>query len=95
MLMVSLVATVLVTLRAMSPTVLRIDGYRFFFFSREELRRHVHVAHHSGEAKVWLEPEVVVAHSHGLQARQLAEVIRLVKEHHDDIRHAWDAHFGR
>jgi hypothetical protein len=93
--MVSVIAMVPVTLWGMSPTVLRVAGYRFFFFSREELRRHVHVAHHSGEAKVWLEPEVVVAHSHGLDARQLANVIRLVREHHDDIRHAWDAHFGR
>ncbi|MFN7338865.1 MAG: DUF4160 domain-containing protein, partial [bacterium] len=27
----------------MSPTVFREDGYRFFFFSREETRMHVHV----------------------------------------------------
>lgn len=91
----STITAELLTLGAMSPTVLRVDGYRFFFFSREELRPHVHVAHHSGEAKIWLEPGVVVAHHHGLNARQLAEVVRLVREHHDDIRHAWDAHFGR
>ncbi|HQW67268.1 MAG TPA: DUF4160 domain-containing protein [Gemmatimonadales bacterium] len=83
------------TLRGMSPTVLRINGYRFFFFSREELRPHVHAAHSSGEAKVWLEPAVVIALSHGLSPRQLAEVVRLVQEHRDEIRHAWDAHFGR
>ena len=27
----------------MSPTILRINGYRFFFFSREESRMHIHV----------------------------------------------------
>ena len=26
----------------MSPTVFRYKGYRFFFFSREEVRMHVH-----------------------------------------------------
>jgi len=34
----------------MSPTVLKEAGYRFFFFSREELRMHVHISSHS----VWL-----------------------------------------
>ncbi len=45
----------------MSPTVFRAKGYRFFFFSREEARMHIHVHHESGEAKFWLEPEIAVA----------------------------------
>ena len=43
-----------------SPTVLRIRGYRFYFFSREEPRVHIHVQHAEGEAKFWLEPMVEV-----------------------------------
>jgi len=35
----------------MAPTVLREGQFRFFFFSREEPRIHVHVAHPDGEAK--------------------------------------------
>jgi hypothetical protein len=35
----------------MSPTVFRWKGYRFFFFSREEERKHVHVTCADGEAK--------------------------------------------
>ena len=38
----------------MSPTVFREDGYRFFFFSREEARMHVHVVSGSGEATTGL-----------------------------------------
>ena len=34
----------------MSPTVFRDRGYRFFFFSREESRMHVHIAAKDGEA---------------------------------------------
>ncbi|MEQ1672015.1 MAG: DUF4160 domain-containing protein [Hyphomicrobium sp.] len=49
----------------MSPTVLRKDGYRFFFFSREELRMHVHVSSSDGEAKWWLEPEAIVREHYG------------------------------
>jgi len=35
----------------MSPTVFKEKGYRFFFFSREESRMHVHVVSGEGEAK--------------------------------------------
>jgi hypothetical protein len=38
----------------MSPTVFKERGYRFFFFSREEERMHVHVVSGDGEAKYWL-----------------------------------------
>jgi len=49
----------------MSPTVLHVRGYRFYFFSREEARPHVHVQHATGEAKLWLEPTIEVAHFGG------------------------------
>ena len=39
----------------------REKGYRFFFFSREESRMHVHVVSGDGEAKFWLEPELQLA----------------------------------
>ena len=48
------------------PTVLRVRGFRFYFFSREEPRPHVHVQHASGEAKFWLEPQVELANDYGL-----------------------------
>jgi hypothetical protein len=79
----------------MSPTVLRVRGFRFYFFSREEPRAHVHVQHAEGEAKFWLDPAVEVAVNHGLSARRLATAERLILEHKDDISSAWQAHFGR
>ena len=51
---------------------LRVRGYRFYFFSREESRPHVHVQHATGEAKIWLKPRVGVAQNYGLSARRLA-----------------------
>ena len=79
----------------MSPTILRIRGYRFFFFSREELRAHVHVQHVEGEAKFWLDPEIEVAHSYGLSGTRLSTALRLAQEHQHEIRAAWKAHFDR
>ena len=78
----------------MSPTVLRVRGFRFYFFSREETRAHVHVQHADGEAKIWIDPNVELALNHGLSARQIATAIRIVENHHDDIREAWATHFG-
>ena len=79
----------------MSPTILRIGGYRFYFFSREEPRAHVHVQHSNGQAKFWLEPDVQLAQNYGLGHRQVSTAFRLIKENEDEIRAAWDDHFGR
>ena len=50
----------------MSTTVFREAGYRFFFFSREEERRRVHVLGPDGEAKFLLEPEIELVKNHRL-----------------------------
>lgn len=78
----------------MSPTVLRIDGYRIFFFSREEPRMHVHVQSGAGEAKVWLEPDIELATSAGYHDRELNKILKLIEENAHEIREAWQRHFG-
>ena len=79
----------------MSPTVFRHGGFRFYFFSREEERLHVHVHHATGEAKFWLEPTIALAQNFGLSQRNIAAARRLVVEHEDEIRAAWRKHFAR
>ena len=79
----------------MSPTVFRWKGYRFFFFSREEERMHVHVMCADGEAKFWLEPEVELAQGCGLSKSQVSETIKVVKDRRNEIADAWRQHFGR
>lgn len=77
----------------MSPTVFRARGLRFYFFSREEPRLHVHVQAQRGEAKFWLEPEVELAENLGMSTRSVSLALRLVKEHEQEIREAWKRHF--
>ncbi|ODS52196.1 MAG: hypothetical protein ABS36_18655 [Acidobacteria bacterium SCN 69-37] len=77
----------------MSPTVLRVRGFRFYFFSREEPRAHVHVQHADGEAKFWIDPAVELFANYGLKPAQLADARQLIEEHVDDIRDAWNRHF--
>jgi len=76
-----------------NPTVLRIRGFRFYFFSREEPRPHVHVQHAEGEAKFWLDPTVELAVGYGMRDDRLKEAAQLVQEHVDEIRRAWARHF--
>jgi hypothetical protein len=78
----------------MSPTVFREGGFRFYFFSREEPRMHVHVHCEDGEAKFWLEPQIELARNHGLTKNALSQAQRLIEEHEDVIRRAWNDHFG-
>jgi len=80
-------------LTALSPTVLRVRGFRFYFFSREEPRAHVHVQHADGEAKFWVEPTVELAINYSLKPKQVTEAQRLIEEHLDEIRNAWAKHF--
>lgn len=78
----------------MSPTIFREGGFRFFFFSREERRMHVHVWSPKGEAKFWMEPGIEVARNYGLSDVDLRKAGELVKEHRNEIRDAWTRHFG-
>ena len=78
----------------MGPTVFREMGFRFFFFSREEQRMHVHVHCADGEAKYWLEPTIKLAVNHGLSAEQLARIMKIVEEHKGDLISAWNSYFG-
>lgn len=56
---------------------------------------HVHVHAASGEAKFWIEPAIGLAQNYGLSIRQVNAALRLIQEHEDEIREAWEAHFGR
>jgi hypothetical protein len=79
----------------MAPTVVRDGQFRLFFFSREETRIHVHVAHPDGEAKFWLTPTISLATHTGLSSRQLKEAQSVVERHAEEIQDAWTRHFGR
>jgi Domain of unknown function (DUF4160) len=78
----------------MSPTIFKEKGYRFYFFSREETRMHVHVQARAGEAKFWLDPAVDLAKNYGLSEKQLRDARKILEEHEDEIRSAWKKHFG-
>lgn len=80
-------------LTVMSPTVFRYKNYRFYFFSREESRIHIHIYCPDGEAKYWMEPDIELANNYGLTETQLSEINKILEERQDEIRNAWNQHF--
>jgi hypothetical protein len=77
----------------MSPTVFRYKNYRFFFFSREEIRMHIHVIGSNGEAKFWIQPIIELAHNYGFNKKEIAELTEVIKNHSNEIIEAWINHF--
>lgn len=78
----------------MAPTIVRDGKFRLYFFSREETRVHVHVAHPEGEAKFWLTPSLDLAKNVGLSGVQLRQAQAVVEAHIQEIEDAWQRHFG-
>ncbi|HZX14499.1 MAG TPA: DUF4160 domain-containing protein [Thermodesulfobacteriota bacterium] len=79
----------------MSPTVFRYKKYRFFFFSREEIRMHIHVYSSDGEAKFWVEPELTLDKSYGFTKKEINILQNIIEERLDEIKKAWKKHFER
>ncbi|MCL5104030.1 MAG: DUF4160 domain-containing protein [Armatimonadetes bacterium] len=76
------------------PTVLRLDGYRFFFFSNEGAEApHIHVENAENYAKFWLKP-VILATSSNFSARELRQVRELIEANHDLLEAKWHEFFG-
>jgi Domain of unknown function (DUF4160) len=77
------------------PTLLRIEGFRFFFYSSEgQEPPHVHVEKGDGEAKLWLQP-VEFVYSYALSPAELRRVRELTLRHQVDFGNRWNEHFRR
>jgi hypothetical protein len=76
------------------PTVLRWNGYRFYFFSNEESEPpHIHVDKGEATAKYWL-ADGALARSIGFSRRELNELSDKVREERSVFLEAWRAYFG-
>ena len=76
------------------PTILRINGYRFFFFSLEGNEPpHVHVENGDKVAKFWLGP-VNLASSYGFRSHELAKVRKIVSEQAAYFLEKWYEYFS-
>ena len=76
------------------PTILRVRGYRFFFFSRENGEpAHIHVESGDDYAKFWIHP-VVVAESYGFNATEIRRIRVMAEESSELLLEKWRERFG-
>ena len=75
------------------PTVFREGEFRFYFFSREETRKHIHVSSANGEAKIWIEPELSVSKVIGLSNQDVNKILKIVEQRFEEINEYWNTHF--
>lgn len=76
------------------PTIFIISGVRFFFYSNEESRMHVHVEYQEKEAKIWMDT-FEVSENYGFKNHQLNKIIKIVRLYEKEIKNAWISHFGQ
>jgi hypothetical protein len=76
------------------PTILVVEGYRFYFFSLEANEPpHVHVRRGGGKAKLWLQP-VTLDYSRGFKNQELRRIHELTEEHAEYFLRRWNEYFG-
>jgi len=77
------------------PTILLIDGLRFFFFSDEGSEPcHIHVKKGGARGKIWLSPEVEENYYYGFTEQEKSKIRNIVKEHYEYLIQKWDEYFG-
>ena len=73
------------------PTVLRVDSYRFHFYSDEGKEPpHIHIATPDGECKFWLDP-VRLARNRGLSPTIIRKIEKLVFENLNFLKEKYHA----
>lgn len=76
------------------PTVLRVRGYRFFFFSSERGEPpHVHVEKNDASAKIRLNP-VVLQKSTGFKPQEIHVILELTQQHETELEEKWHDYFN-
>ncbi len=71
------------------PVILRIRGYRFWFYEADlDEPPHVHVGKEGKEAKFWIEP-IRLARSRRFSNVELSEIERILVEYQKDVLDAW------
>jgi len=71
------------------PTVLNINGYRFFFYTNDHSPAHIHIEKGEGTAKFALEP-VEIIKSKKFNSKEIHEIRNLVIKNLEILKLKWN-----
>lgn len=76
------------------PTVLTVNGFRFFFYSNEGTEPpHIHVEKGDATGKWWLS-DLSLSNQDDFTKADLRKIQELLVEHQKEFLDAWENHFG-
>lgn len=76
------------------PTILRQEGFRFLFYSREgQEPAHIHVIGHSGEMKVWLS-DLSIAKVYDLSPKYQKKILEIISQNQQLFLEKWREYHG-
>jgi hypothetical protein len=75
------------------PTILRVKGYRFFFYINDHSPAHIHVEKGEGTAKYGLEP-IELIKSKRFKAGEISEIRMLIYKNIELFKTKWDAYIN-
>jgi len=76
------------------PTVLRVNGFRFFFFSDEHTPVHIHVEKGDGYMRIELKT-LKITNKHKFTQNDEKKIINIIKEHQNELIGAWNEYFNQ
>ena len=78
------------------PTVLFINGFRFYFYSNEnDEPMHIHVEKAEGNGKIWLEPMITIAYMHDFSSKEIKQIIEIVEKEIVTLKNKWNEYFSK
>ena len=75
------------------PTLLKQEGFTFFFYANEHEPRHIHVMNAGGYAKIELGSLSVIRNQ--MKPADLRRAMTIAKEHNAEFERKWDEFFNR
>jgi hypothetical protein len=78
------------------PTLLVINGFRFFFYSNENSEPiHVHVTKGSANGKIWLLTNIEIAYMNGFTNSEIKMIMETIITHSKTFKAKWNEHFNK
>jgi hypothetical protein len=78
------------------PTLLLINGLRFFFYSNENNEPiHVHITKGDANGKVWLEPTISVEYLFGFSNSEEKDILDIVEKNSEIFKKKWNEYFSK
>ena len=77
------------------PTVLLLEGFRFYFFSGEGTEpAHIHVKKGNAKGKIWLVPYAEIDYMYGFTITEKRRISEIVNSNRIMFIEKWNEHFG-